>query len=71
MDSSGHLHVSESAARPGRKPRAQRKAKRTKRLAKAGATSDRPLPAAGTLMRTKSLLLAALKVWELKHRISD
>ena len=25
----------------------------------------------GTLTRTKSLLLAALRVWELKHRISD
>jgi hypothetical protein len=29
------------------------------------------LPAAGTLTRTKSLLLAALRVWELKHRITD
>jgi hypothetical protein len=28
-------------------------------------------PAVGTLTRTKSLLLAALRVWELKHRISD
>jgi hypothetical protein len=27
--------------------------------------------AVGTLTRTKSLLLAALRVWELKHRISD
>jgi hypothetical protein len=25
----------------------------------------------GTLSRTKSLLLAALRVWELKHRISE
>jgi len=29
------------------------------------------LPAVGTLSRTKSLLLAALRVWELKHRISE
>ena len=27
--------------------------------------------AVGTLTRTKSLLLAALRVWELKHRISE
>jgi len=31
----------------------------------------RELPAVGTLSRTKSLLLAALRVWELKHRITD
>jgi len=31
----------------------------------------REQPAAGTLTRTKSLLLAALRVWELKHRITD
>jgi hypothetical protein len=29
------------------------------------------MAAAGTLTRTKALLLAALKVWELKHRIQD
>ena len=27
--------------------------------------------AAGTLTRTKALLLAALRVWELKHRIRE
>lgn len=27
--------------------------------------------AAGTLTRTKALLLAALRVWELKHRIHE
>jgi hypothetical protein len=32
---------------------------------------SRDLPAAGTLARTKALLLAALRVWELKHRVSD
>ena len=30
-----------------------------------------PMAAAGTLTRTKALLLAALRVWELKHRIKD
>jgi hypothetical protein len=35
-------------------------------------TNDEPeLAAAGSLTRTKALLLAALRVWELKHRISD
>jgi hypothetical protein len=29
------------------------------------------MAAAGTLTRTKALLLAALRVWELKHRISE
>ncbi len=29
------------------------------------------MAAAGTLTRTKSLLLAALRVWELKHRIGS
>jgi hypothetical protein len=33
--------------------------------------SSSDLPAPGTLARTKALLLAALRVWELKHRVSD
>jgi hypothetical protein len=33
--------------------------------------SSSDLPAAGTLARTKALLLAALRVWELKHRVGD
>jgi hypothetical protein len=35
------------------------------------AVASPDLPAAGTLARTKALLLAALKVWELKHRVGD
>jgi len=35
------------------------------------ANADREMAAAGTLTRTKALLLAALRVWELKHRISE
>jgi hypothetical protein len=35
------------------------------------AAASPDLPAAGTLARTKALLLAALKVWELKHRVGD
>jgi hypothetical protein len=30
-----------------------------------------PLPAIGTMARTKRLILAALKVWELKQGIRD
>lgn len=63
---SGHLPVSESAAR--RKPKARRGRPRTKSLA----TASNGVPhmaAAGSLTRTKALLLAALRVWELKHRI--
>jgi hypothetical protein len=29
------------------------------------------MAAAGTLTRTEALLLAALRVWELKHRIHE
>ena len=47
--------------------------KTPKRRPKSGPTVDREAvrPAVGTLSRTKSLLLAALKVWELKNGIGD
>jgi hypothetical protein len=45
--------------------------KRRSRKTKSGANVVREPAAVGTLTRTKSLLLAALRVWELKHRISD
>jgi hypothetical protein len=68
MNSSGHLPVSESAAKRVRKAKTQRKTKARQRTATAKVTEH--APAAGTLARTKSLLLAALRVWELKHRVS-
>ncbi len=65
--------MSESAARRAPKSRA-RKAPRT-RSGKNGAThhshGEAPLAAHGSLTRTKALLLAALRVWELKHRIGE
>ena len=65
MNSSGHLPLSESAVRR------VRKGKRKPR-AKTRANVSRPeLPAVGTLTRTKALLLAALRVWELKHRLPE
>ena len=72
MDTSGNLPVSESATPRARKAKAQRRA-RTKaaRTTPRASKNGRELPAAGTLSRTKALLLAALKVWELKHRVRD
>jgi hypothetical protein len=67
MNNAGHLPISETARRAGKA-----KAKRGRpRKTNAAQTVERELPAVGTLTRTKSLLLAALRVWELKHRISE
>ena len=67
MNNIGHLPRSEKASRPGRT-----KARRGRPRKNAAAENTVREPAAvGTLTRTKSLLLAALRVWELKHRISD
>jgi hypothetical protein len=65
MDSSGHLPVSDSAARPA--TQAKRRGRPRKHVADAPDT-ERTYAAVGTLTRTKSLLAAALKVWELKQR---
>ena len=67
MNNAGHLPMSEKARRAGKT-----KARRGRpRKNAAPVTAERELPAVGTLSRTKSLLLAALRVWELKHRISE
>jgi len=68
MDSSGHLPVSDSAARP--LVETKRRGRPRKRVADLPATppAQRTYAAVGTLTRTKSLLAAALKVWELKQR---
>jgi hypothetical protein len=73
MNSSGHLTVSETAAKRMRKTKASvRKPKGRSRNGSTKPASASPdLPAAGTLARTKALLLAALRVWELKHRVGD
>ena len=67
MNNAGHLPISETARRVG-KAKARRGRPRKNSTPAAGA---KELPAVGTLSRTKSLLLAALRVWELKHRISE
>jgi len=67
MNNAGHLPISETARRAGKnKARRGRPRKNNDQDA-----SPKELPAVGTLTRTKSLLLAALRVWELKHRISE
>jgi hypothetical protein len=75
MNSSGHLAVSEATARRVRKPKAHKRPRGRNRNGKnAGGTQADPattMAAAGTLTRTKALLLAALRVWELKHRIHE
>jgi hypothetical protein len=69
LNPSGHLAQSESAVRP----RSKSQGKIPKRRPKSNQTvnGERARPAVGTLSRTKSLLLAALKVWELKNGIRD
>jgi hypothetical protein len=75
MNSSGHLTVSETATRRVKKAKGQRRGRPKMRNGKSGsgthADPATTMAAAGTLTRTKALLLAALRVWELKHRIHD
>ena len=58
-----------------RKRSYQPRAPRGKRLEAPSALyngdTDSPIPRVGTLARTRRLLLAALRVWELKHGIRD
>ena len=71
MNSSAHLTVSAPHARRVKKTKAKGKRGRPRNGKTASQTYDATMAAAGTLTRTKALLLAALKVWELKHRIHD
>ena len=75
MNSSGHLSVSESTARRGKKTKAKKRGRARSRHGKNTQHTtghyDTAMAAVGTLTRTKALLLAALRVWELKHRIHE
>jgi hypothetical protein len=74
MNSSGHLAVSEATTRRVKKNKTQKRSRNRGRDGKnshGAADSGTPMAAAGTLTRTKALLLAALRVWELKHRIHE
>ena len=70
LNPSGHLKKSEAAVRPRPKNKTSHKSKRRPKTAP-GEDDELVRPAVGTLSRTKSLLLAALKVWELKNGIHD
>ena len=73
MNGNGHLTVSTPAAKRVR--RAKSNGQKPKARSRNGSTKSNgispDLPAAGTLARTKALLLAALRVWELKHRVGE
>jgi hypothetical protein len=67
MKSKGHLNGSNPARDPG-SDRARPKRAR----GRDSVSSELPIqPAIGTLARTKSLLLAALRVWELKRGLRE
>jgi hypothetical protein len=68
---SGQLHVTSPTARSVRKHKARKKAGRPRNSSNGHDKREHAMAAAGTLTRTKSLLLAALRVWELKHRIGE
>lgn len=72
--STAQLTVSESATRRIKKTKGQRRPRGRARNGKSSQGTPDPattMAAAGTLTRTKALLLAALRVWELKHRIHE
>ena len=75
MGSSGDVTVGESARRSVKKPKGQKRGRPRTKNGKTGQQArneyDTNMAAAGTLTRTKALLLAALRVWELKHRIQE
>jgi hypothetical protein len=73
MNGNGHLTVTTPAAKRVRRTKSDGRRPKARSRNGNGATKvvSRDLPAAGTLARTKALLLAALRVWELKHRVSE
>jgi hypothetical protein len=70
---SSHVSTAHPAAtRRGRRFKTHKRGRpRKTATASSAGNSEREFAAAGTLTRTKALLLAALRVWELKHRIND
>lgn len=68
---SGHTLVSTPGSKSVRKGKPRKKAGRPRGSSNGHHNGEHAMAAAGTLTRTKSLLLAALRVWELKHRIGE
>jgi len=72
MNSSGQLPESDLTTRREQESKVRRKRRARKQSATNDHTHDeRELAPAGSLTRTKALLLAALRVWELKQRVRD
>lgn len=71
MSSTGHLLANESVPRRARKAKTRKKTRVGKKGSGVQHAEPEQLAAPGSLTRTKALLLAALRVWELKHRIHD
>ncbi len=77
MNSSGHLTASHATARRVKKTKAHKPSRGRGRNGKSSSNAQNTvdpvttMAAVGTLTRTKALLLAALRVWELKHRIHE
>lgn len=71
INSGGDLKVNDASVRRTPKRKTQRKTKRTTKKVAKKKDDETNRPAVGTLTRTKSLLLAALRVWELKQGIRD
>jgi len=74
MNSSGHVAIREASGRRVKKTKAHKRSRgrnRNGKMAQTGSDCGTTMAAAGTLTRTKALLLAALRVWELKHRIRE
>ena len=73
MNSTGNAVANEFASRsmPKSKTRRKSRGRPRKPISSSDQNGDPELAAPGSLTRTKALLLAALRVWELKHRIGD
>ncbi len=72
MNTTGNLPVSEKTALRVRKTKSDGAARKTRGRPRSQPKAAAPVPpAVGTLARTKTLLLAALRVWELKQRVSE
>jgi hypothetical protein len=68
MDSSGHLSIGNSTAGPATQAKRRGRPRKHPVDAPESPATERTYAAVGTLTRTKSLIAAALKVWELKQR---
>lgn len=73
MNNAANLMINDATTRraPAKKKTQKKPVKRRPKAAAKNADDEPVRPAVGTLTRTKSLLLAALRVWELKQGIRE